>query len=43
MQRQQGAVALGESGIRTFELIADRWKLTRSEREAMLGMPRSSV
>lgn len=40
--QQQSAVGLGESGIRTFERIADRWKLTRSEREAILGIPRST-
>ena len=38
----QNAVTLGESGIRTFERIADRWKLTRTERESMLGIPRST-
>ncbi len=40
--QQQSSVALGESGIRAFERIADRWKLTRAEREAILGMPRST-
>jgi uncharacterized protein (DUF2384 family) len=40
--QQRSAVTLGESGIRTFERIADRWKLTRSERESVLGMPRST-
>ena len=41
MQHQR-AVSLGESGIRTFEQIADRWRLTRGEREAVLGLPRST-
>ncbi len=40
--QQRSAVSLGESGIRTFERIADRWKLSRSERETMLGIPRST-
>ncbi len=33
---------LDESGLRTFEAIADRWHLSRAEREAMLGLPRST-
>jgi putative toxin-antitoxin system antitoxin component (TIGR02293 family) len=39
---QHATVRIGESGLRTFEHIADRWGLSRSEREAILGIPRST-
>jgi uncharacterized protein (DUF2384 family) len=40
--QQPRTVSLGASGIRMFEQIADRWKLTRAERESVLGIPRST-
>jgi uncharacterized protein (DUF2384 family) len=36
------APSVAESGLRTFEQIADRWRLTVREREQMLGLPRST-
>jgi len=39
---QQHTASLGASGLRTFEQIADRWHLSRIEREALLGIPRST-
>jgi uncharacterized protein (DUF2384 family) len=37
-----GTVTQSESGLRTFERIADRWRLSRPEREMVLGLPRST-
>jgi uncharacterized protein (DUF2384 family) len=34
--------SLAESGFRAFENVADRWRLTTKEREAVLGLSRST-
>jgi len=34
--------SLSGPAIRTFERIADRWKLTLAERERILGLPRTT-
>ena len=39
---QPATRSISESGLRTFDEIADRWHLTRAEREAILGLPRST-
>ena len=39
---RQSGPSIAESGFRTFENIADRWRLTTKEREAILGISRST-
>ena len=39
---RQSGPTIAESGFRTFENIADRWRLTTKEREAILGISRST-
>jgi len=38
----KAAPSIAESGLRSFEIIADRWHLSPRERESVLGMPRST-
>jgi len=41
-QAAQQGPSLAESGLRSFEVIADRWRLSPRERERVLGLPRST-
>lgn len=39
---KEAGPSLSESGLRSFEAIADRWRLSPRERERILGLPRST-
>jgi len=39
---QNSRLRQSASGLRAFEAIADRWNLSPYERQAVLGMPRST-
>jgi uncharacterized protein (DUF2384 family) len=42
MKTVESRPTLSESGLRTFESIADRWSLSVAERQRVLGLARST-